>query len=407
MTSYAQLTHGPIVGHLTSQQANIWARAKTPGTYTLRISGANTESTSEAKATAENDHCLKWNISNLKPATRYRYMILHGSQALARGEQYVFTTPLPDHTGSVRLAFGSCADEKAGSAAVWRRMNLLAPDAVVLIGDTPYIDSVDLAFVRKRHAAFLAVPDLQKLVASRSLYAIWDDHDFGRNDTDGNLPGKEKSRRGFIEYHANPSYGNGKEGIYTKFRRGDVEVFLLDTRFFAATEKSPAAPDKPSLLGKEQWNWLLTGLKESSARFKILACGMVWNKAVRPGKKDQWGTYEHEREALFKFIGDQSISGVILVSGDVHRTRVMSHLTDATAGYRIPELTTSPIHEGIIANSNQPHPGLVFDSGTPNSFLLLTRTGSGPQAALTAQFLTKTGKTFFQRSYSLRELTKN
>lgn len=403
----AQLSHGPIVGHVSGQQANIWARAKTPGTYTLRISGANTESTSQAKATAENDHCLKWTVAKLKPATRYRYMILRGSQALARGEQYAFTTPTTDQTGSARLAFGSCADEKAGSAAVWRRMNLLAPDAVVLLGDTPYIDSVDLAVVRKRHAAFLAVPELQQLVAGRSLYAIWDDHDFGRNDTDGNLPGKEKSRRGFIEYHANPTYGDGKEGIYTKFRRGDVEVFLLDTRFFAATENSPAAPDKPSLLGKEQWNWLLAGLKESSARFKILACGMVWNKAVRPGKKDQWGTYEHEREALFKFIGDQSISGVILVSGDVHRTRVMSHLTDATAGYRIPELTTSPIHEGIIANSNQPHPGLVFDSGTANSFLLLTSSGSRQQAALTAQFLTKDGKTFFKRSYSLRELTKN
>ena len=286
-------------------------------------------------------------------------------------------------------------------------MHLLTPDAVVLLGDTPYIDSVDLAEVRKRHAAFLAVPDFQKLVAGRSLYAIWDDHDFGRNDTDGNLPGKEKSRQGFIEYHANPSYGDGKQGIYTKFRRGDVEVFLLDTRFFAATEKSPAAPQKPSLLGKQQWNWLLTGLKESQARFKILACGMVWNKAVRPGKQDQWGTYEHEREALFKFIGDESISGVVLVGGDVHRTRVISHLTSKTAGYRIPELTTSPIHESIIARANQPHPGLVFDSGTANSFLLLTSSGRGPEAKLAAQFLTKDGKTFFQRSYSLRELTKN
>ena len=134
---------------------------------------------------------------------------------------------------------------------------------------------------------------------------------------------------------------------------------------------------------------------------------MVWNKAVRPGTKDQWGTYEHAREALFKFSGDESISGVVLVGGDVHRTRVISHLTSKTAGYRIPELTTSPIHESIIAGANQPHPGLVFDSGTPNSFLLLSRTGSGPQAALTAQFLTKTGKTFFKRSYSLRELTKD
>ena len=76
-------------------------------------------------------------------------------------------------------------------------------------------------------------------------------------------------------------------------------------------------------------------------------------------------------------------------------------------GYRIPELTTSPIHESIIANSNQPHPGLAFDSGTANSFLLLTSSGRGPQPKLAARFMTKDGTTVFQRSYSLRELTKN
>ena len=403
----AQLTHGPILGHVTGKQANIWARAQKPGTYTLRITGANTSSASQAEATADNDQCLKWTVGNLKPATRYRYMILKGSEALARGDQYAFTTPPTDGPTTVRLVFGSCADEKAGSAAVWRRMQSLAPQAVVLLGDTPYIDSVDLAVQRKRHAAFLAVPDFQKLVAGRSLYATWDDHDFGRNDTNGNLPGKEKSRRAFVEYHANPSYGDGQQGIYTKFSRGDVEVFLLDTRFFAATEKSPIAPKKPSLLGKQQWNWLLAGLKKSQARFKVLACGMVWNKAVRPGKQDQWGTYEHEREALFKFIGEQSISGVILVGGDVHRTRVISHLSNKTAGYRIPELTTSPIHESIIAGANQPHPGLVFDSGTANSFLLLTSTGAGPQAKLSARFMTKDGKTFFKHTYPVSELQQD
>ena len=402
-----QLSHGPILGHVTGEQASIWARATKAGQYTLRITGANASSTNQAAATTNNDYCLKWTIPNLKPATRYRYMILQGSQALARGDQYTFTTPPTDGPTTVRLAFGSCADEKAGSAAVWRRMQSLDPQAVVLLGDTPYIDSVDLAVQRKRHAAFLAVPDFQKLVAGRSLYATWDDHDFGRNDTNGILPGKESSRRAFIEYHANPSYGDGQQGIYTKFSRGDVEVFLLDTRFFAATEMSPVAPGKPSLLGKKQWTWLLAGLKQSQAPFKVLACGMVWNKAVRPGKQDQWGTYVHEREALFKFIGDESISGIVLVGGDVHRTRVLSHLTSKTAGYRIPELTTSPVHESIIDRANQPHPGLVFDSGTANSFLLLTSTGGGQQAKLSARFMTKDGKTFFQHTYPVSELQKD
>ncbi len=402
----AQLTHGPILGHLTSQQVTIWARAKTPGTYLLRITDPSTSVTSEADAKAANDHCLKWTVSNLKPGTRYRYMIQQGSRVLSRGDQYRFATASTGGPSTLRLAFGSCADEDEGSAAVWRRIQTLDPQAVILLGDTPYIDSVDLKVLRKRHREFLGFAAFQELVAGRSLYATWDDHDFGRNDTNGNLPGKENSRRAFVEYHANPSYGDGKQGIYTKFRRGNVEVFLLDTRFFAATEMSPIAPDKPTLLGKQQWRWLLDGLKQSQADFKLLACGMVWNKAVRPGKQDQWGTYAHEREALFRFIGNESISGVVLVSGDVHRTRVISHLSGKTAGYRIPELTTSPVHSSVIDLSNQPHPGLVFDSGTGHTFLLLTSSERGAQAKLNARFITKDGKTFFQHTYHASTLQK-
>ena len=212
----AQLTHGPILGHLTSQQATIWARAKTPGTYLLRITGPSTSVTSEADAEAGTDHCLKWTVSKLKPGTRYRYMIQQGSRVLSSGDQYSFATASSGGPTTLRLAFGSCANEDEGSSAVWRRIKKLDPQAVILLGDTPYIDSVDLKVQRQRHGAFLGVPAFQELVAGRSLYATWDDHDFGRNDTNGNLPGKENSRRAFVEYHANPSYGDGKQGIYTK-----------------------------------------------------------------------------------------------------------------------------------------------------------------------------------------------
>jgi len=118
------------------------------------------------------------------------------------------------------LAFASCAREDEGSSAVWRRIGSLDPQAVVLLGDTPYIDSTELAVQRQRYGEFAAVEEFRQLVRNRSLYGTWDDHDFGRNDTDGNVPGKERSRQAFIEYRAKPSYGDGTTGIYTSFRRG-------------------------------------------------------------------------------------------------------------------------------------------------------------------------------------------
>jgi alkaline phosphatase D len=283
-------------------------------------------------------------------------------------------------------------------------MAAVEPHAVVLLGDTPYIDSTVLEIQRTRYGEFAAVPEFADLLRNRPLYATWDDHDFGANDTDGRLDGKEDARRAFIEYHANPSYGEGDEGVYTKFRRGGIEVFLLDTRYFAGTEASPAAAEEPTLLGRRQWEWLRRELRASTAPFKLLASGMIWNAAVRPGKPDHWGSYPHERDALIRFIGEQDISGVVLAGGDVHRTRVLRYETTDIAGYPITELITSPIHAGVIDTANAPHPALVHDSGEPNCFLLLTVDTTVAPPTLTAQFQNAAGRELYSLTLNAEEL---
>lgn len=401
----SSVTHGPFIGHITSSSVIVWARCSNPGKYRLSAcsdDGAKVQT--EVESSLERDGCVVWHLKSLRSATRYRYAIDFGDERLVAGDDYFFTTAPTDQTATVRLGFASCANEDEGSAAVWRRMREADPHAVVLLGDTPYIDSTDLAVQRQRHREFAGAAGFKELVRNRSLYATWDDHDFGSNDTDGNLPGKENSRRAFTEYRANPSYGDGNAGIYTKFRRGGVEVFLLDTRYFAATEPSPFDKDRPTLLGAEQWKWLHRELKTSTAQFKVLACGMIWNGAVRPGKKDHWGTYPHERDALFDFIGKENIPGVVLVGGDIHRTRVLRYETTKQAGYDIPELITSPAHASVIANANVQHPALVHDSGEPNTFLLMTVDTKNDPATLNAKFSNKDGRTLFEIEFTDQDL---
>ena len=403
----APITHGPFIGHLTSGSALVWARSSQPGQYQLSAhTGSGHRVTAKADSTTKRDGCILWRLSSLQPGTRYHYEIRLGEKRLVTGDDYFFETTGSKRPTAVRLAFGSCAKEDDGSSAVWRQMRAVDPHAVVLLGDTPYIDSTDVAVQRRRYREFSAVADFRKLLRNRSLYGTWDDHDFGRNDTDGNLKGKQNSRRVFMEYRPNPSFGDGREGIYSKFRRDGIEVFLLDTRFFAATEPSPFDKNRPSLLGKRQWQWLRRELKASTATFKVLACGMIWNGAVRPGKQDHWATYPHERQALFEYVGKEKISGVILVGGDVHRTRVLRHRTAKVAGYRIPELITSPIHGGVIENAKAPHPALVHDSGKPNTFLLMTVRSNSQPATLNARFLDKDGRAFHEVTFQDRELGK-
>ena len=384
------LTHGPLLGHLTPTSVKVWARCPRSGSYELTVAGQGGEIAATVEAAPDRDLTVVWTVDGLEPGRAYRYEVRHASDERVRtifaGPGARFLTPLPQTAPALmRLAVGSCAREEEGDRTVWRRMAALDPHAVLLLGDTPYIDSTDLGVQRTRYGEFVAVQEFTDLLRSRPLYATWDDHDFGRNDTDGRLGGKENVRQAFLEYHANPSYGDGDEGIYTSFRLGGVEVFLLDTRWFAGTGPSPIA-EGPTMLGSRQWEWLRDGLRASDAPFKVLASGLVWNGAVRPGKPDHWDTYPAEKEALFRLLGEERISGVVLMGGDVHRTRVLRYPTEEVVGYALTELITSPIHDGVIVEANAPHPALVFDSGTPHAFLLLTIDTTVEPATLHASF---------------------
>ena len=407
-SAQSAITHGPFVGHLTPTTAMVWARCSRAGVYRLTARGISERAglTATAEATADNDMCVVWRVTGLQAETRYSYEVTYGGQQLLSDEAAFFVTPSDlDAPTVTRLTIGSCAREDPGSSAVWRRMSALQPHAVVLLGDTPYIDSTVLDVQRTRYGEFAAVADFASLLRNTPLYATWDDHDFGLNDTDGQLDGKTNSRRAFIEYHANPSYGDGEHGIYTKFRRGGVEVFLLDARYFAGTEPSPVATDQPTLLGRQQWEWLRRELGASTAPFKLLASGMIWNGAVRPGKPDHWDSYPHEREALIRFIGEERISGVLLVGGDIHRTRVLRYETTETAGYPMTELITSPIHASVIDAADAPHPALVHDSGEPNSFLLITVDTTLNPPTLVAQFQNAAGRELYALSLTTEDLS--
>jgi alkaline phosphatase D len=280
-------------------------------------------------------------------------------------------------------------------------------DAVVLIGDTPYIDSTDLAVQTRRHREFAAVGEYQKLLQSRPCWWTWDDHDFGANNACGLLPGKENSRLAYTRYRPQINYGDGSGGIYTSFRYGPVEMFLLDTRWFAMTEPSHANPAFPALLGTRQWNWLAQGLRESTAPFKLLACGMIWDdKEVRTSSNDSWGgNYLHERKALEKFILTQRIPGVVLVGGDIHASRVLRYRSAATVGYNLVQFIASPIHASVIPTLNVYNPELVRSAVEPNVFLLLEADSTVTPPRLQGTLINAKGERVFAYELNLSDIT--
>jgi alkaline phosphatase D len=403
LTQAPALSHGPLRGHADSSSLHVWARADGPGEFELTLLpiDAGTNTPPPVKATASDDHdcVLHWAVPALPAATSYRLRIRCGDVVVHEGTA-PWSTGLPDDATTTTLAFGSCAHDKAfPEQPIWSRLLARSPQGLVLLGDTPYIDNASASARRARHRDFFAFPPVRTMLQAVPTWTTWDDHDFATNDVFGDAPGSKHSRGVFVDYHAHASFGDGTRGVWTNFRSGPVEVFLLDTRTCADDGPSPLAANERTLLGAAQLQWLQRGLLQSTATWKVLACGMVWNEGVRSGKKDCWGNWRGERDALFGWLGAQRIGGVVLVGGDVHRSRVILHPTTAACGYELPELVTSPLAQNVIDSNAAPVAGLVFDAGEPQSALLLTAVGRGDDALLRAVFVAGDGREFHTRTF--------
>ena len=381
---------GPMVGHVDAHQAVVWYRPEDPGRYTLEVRGAGAQGPARsltAESEASHDGVVTWEVADLEPATTYTYAI-RDARGEPRAQASLRTAPAPGAPARVRLAIGSCAASE--DQPVWGRILAAAPDAMVWLGDTPYIDSTQLVTARARHRAFLALPSLSELLRRVPLWSTWDDHDYGRDNADGTLEGKAASRQAYIEYRAQASYGADDEGIYTRVRYGPVEVFLLDARWFAGLERAASDPEAPSCLGHTQWAWLQEALRVSDAPFKLIASGMVWHdKGGR--SQDDWATYAAERDALFAFLGEARVGGCVLLGGDVHACQ-HAVFEDTAAGYPLHELVVSPLHDRVWRGGDVRHAARRWGAVEKHVFLQLHADTTGPEPTLTATWTRADGK---------------
>ncbi len=222
-----------------------------------------------------------------------------------------------------RLAFGSCI--KSDEQPVWSGIVAWEPDLFLFIGDNHYANSDDLGTLRSWYRWGV---ERRGLLQGTSQLATWDDHDYVGNNTDGSEPGRDVALRTFVEYWANPSYGaDDLAGVFTRQRVGDVEVFLIDDRYWRGFDDS--------MLGDAQQAWLIEAVQGSDAPWKLLGSGSQWTSQ---GSGDSWAAFDDAREALFAEL--TQVPGVVLLSGDIHRSEL--RLLPAP-GYDLPELTSSPL----------------------------------------------------------------
>jgi len=322
-----------VTGDVTPDGAMVWLRAEPNSQVFLQYSKepslSDFVSIGPFPVKGDADYTALIELEKLEPATTYYYRAaLTGKQAghIAR----FVTAPKPDDAARVSFCFGADTRESYKPFTVMNAVRAQHPDFFLHLGDTIYADRGGTAHqLTEFWAKYRANRDdatTQLCFGENSTYVIWDDHEV----TDDYLPGNPLApigRKAFLDYWPIRRNPNEPERIYRSFRWGKaLELFLLDTRQYRDRKHG-------TMLGKPQKEWLFEEISRSQAIFKFIATSVP----MAGGGSDRWDGYPSERAALFAYIREKKITGVVFLSGDLHcaaitRIPKSNGLRDITAG---------------------------------------------------------------------------
>ena len=426
--SAAELRAGPMAGASYMRGAKLWMQASGPAKAAIEYWDTATPKkilqSAPLALREDEDYVGQFTIAALEPGRTYGYRVkLDGKEAKVPQSLIFRTQALWQWRGDApdwKLAIGSCAytNEAAydrpgkpygGPPEAMKIYDTIAeqkPDMMLWGGDYLYLREADWDHeggLRYRWKRDRGIPEVQNLLRTGHHFAIWDDHEYGPNDANSSYALKGEALKLFKRYFANPSYGLPETpGAFGNFIFNDAEFFLTDNRYYRDSDRL-IAEDK-AMLGAQQMRWLKNALLASVSPIKIIVVGSQVTNAANT-YYEGWNNFPKERAEFLKFLIDQKIDGVILLSGDQHYTVMLK--TERAGTYPLYELTCSALtssghsdDSAIKANSDVV-PGTL---ALPRNFCTIDFTGAEKNRKLSIRSYSAEGKKFWEKEIQLSGL---
>ncbi|RYD81309.1 MAG: alkaline phosphatase family protein [Sphingobacteriales bacterium] len=418
------LQSGPMLGYSEMKEVMLWVQTnKAAEVYFTYIEAGNArateKSTKKINTTEENAFTAKLIAEKVEPGKKYNYRLYINNKPITLLYETTFQTQAlwqwrtdaPDFS----FAMGSClyindsaydrpGKPYGGSYKILTSMYEKHPDLMLWLGDNTYLREADWnsrSGILYRYTHTRSLKELQPLLASVHHYAMWDDHDFGPDDSDRGFRAKKYTKEAFDLFWCNPVTNAVKnEGNYTSFEWNDVQFFMLDDRYFRAPNNRQTG-DK-TMLGTVQIQWLIDQLVSSKATFKIIALG---GQVLNPAKvKENYSNYGRERDSLFNLIQKENIKGVVFLSGDRHFTELTK--MERAGTYPFYDFTISPLTSGIHKGADK-EANTMRVEGTlvqQQNFAVGKLSGKGDDRTLTVTVYDIDRKELWNRSIAAKEL---
>ena len=298
-------------------------------------------------ADTSNAQMAKMKVEGLQPWTKYYYAVENAGSLYT---DYIGTlTTFGTGTRSFSFGLGACENNQLAAPfaanPIWPFMH--AQDVLFLmqVGDWHYynISTNDINRFRVAYNEVLSDPFHKLFYTHHPVVYVWDDHDFGANNSDTTSASKPAARAAYRETvpHYPLAAGDGNQPIYYTFSVGRCRFIVTDNR----SERTPyVIADNPTktVLGTQQKAWFKSQLLAANADPDVAAIFWVnsfpWTGTALPGAfpaSENWAAYPTERAEIATFIRDNDVQRVFILSGDAHSTafddgRTYDFATDGT-----------------------------------------------------------------------------
>ncbi len=360
--SEGPLLAGPMLGEVGETFARVWFQARDGSPLTLTLHAPGGDVAFEFIPSAEEWLCGVFHVDDLSPGQSSEYTL---SSANGEAGRYRLSTAPSANARRLKVAFASCFFYYDRPAPALDAIRAECPDVFVMAGDNCYYvqgewsspEAMVRAQLRNRNHA-----GMRRLAERTPVLGIWDDHDFGPNDSDGRFENKAASLDVFRRFWAQRDHGTEAiTGIFSTVRMGPVELFLLDGRYHRLQGSQ--------ILGQPQLDWLFERLAASTAPVKLLVSGsQLLPEAAATLDWECWRRdAPGELDLLIAFLAEHDIRGVVFASGDVHLGYLLHEagrkLPGGRVGPELWELTASPLANDLWTET-------IAGLGRPDRFIV-------------------------------------
>lgn len=356
---------GPAIAVPSESTAYVYCRAQAASVYLqYRPHGSGAWTSLETQTPAAAPWTTEWVVSGLSADTLYDVKIQEIATGTHVSSVVTFHTAPASTTVKDRVEIALFADAFqstcTGCGGTFQAAAARGPDFSVIMGDWDHDDPADLptpitvanwrAVHYKMYGQYPVGQEFATYIERNGIPFdyIWSDHDYCNNNSDSTCPYQSYARQAYDEYIPHEPFPESGAIYHSKRWGKNVELFELDTRWYRIPDAPmlTCSPDS-TMLGSVQKAWLIEGLLNSDAIFKVIVLDEPVNPSV--GKEDSMFSFLGEWEDITKIISDYGITGTVVVDAGLHSVGLID---DGTAGGGLPEMSSPCINCDMTGCTN-------------------------------------------------------